>query len=420
MKMTQAALRDLVKEVAGEVVAEQMKESAAKGAEAAAAARAAGGSENVLDMGAFLQVLRGGGTPANSNERELKPGDRFFRALGAIQAGQGERGNKIAAATKWAKSDPRFRSFAGMEKDLSSVIESGGAVLIREELSDDFIAYLRPAHVLGKLGARVVPMSSNQLLIPAHTIGSTGGWIGEGEAAPTTAPSFGGVEMRLRTYASVVPVPNDLIKFAFLNAEAFVGADMRLDVGSAFDLAYLRGSGSNGQPQGVRWRGRATASLGTTLDNIVGDLLGCFTRAGEANLPMQRLGWGMSWKLWQKLASLRDTGTGLWLFKDEMRNGTLLGQPFVPSGQIKNNYDPYATGTANKTELYWFDLDSVLVGNSEEVQMLASIDGAYETGAGVKSALSRNETVIRVVAQTDVQVRYRDGVQIVDGIAWIN
>lgn len=427
--MTMDTLRATVREVAGEVYAERMTESAARGREASAPPAETG----ALDWQGFLRALQDSGGHYRAGSpgwAAIKAGDRFFRTVGALQAGDGSK----TAALAWLRAGAvdqladgvgtaarsLFKSNAPIiERDLSSVIQSGGAVLIREEVSDDLIEFLRPAQVLAGLGARDVPMQSTELVIPAHTIGSTGGWIGEGEPIPVTEPGFGAVEMRLRTYASVVPVPIDLIRYAFNNAEAFVAGDMRLDIASALDLAHLRGSGTNGQPLGVRWRGRVTRSLGDTTDNIINDLVGTMTRAGEASMPMQRMGWGLNWRVWQRLFTIRD-GIGGFLFKDEMTGGTLLGAPFRRSAVIRSNYDPYSTGTANKTELFWLDLDTVLIGRGDGVAMYTSQDGAYETSGGVKSALSRNQIVIRAVIKSDVNVRYRDGVQVVDGINWIN
>jgi|GEM_PF-4934242 len=419
--MTVEVLRDLVKEVAGEVVAEKMKESAAKGAEAAQG----GQSMSAADWQNLVsQISRSGasgngaGVPANVVQQ--KAGDRFFRLLGTLQA----TGGDVEAAKAWVKSgaDGRgvFKANAEIiERDLSSVIQAQGGLLVREEVSDDFIEFLRPAVVLSALGARDVPMQSTELTIPAQTVGSTGSWIGEGEPITVTAPGVGAVEMRLHTYGAIVPIPNDLLRYAFNNAEAWVASDMRLDIANALDTADLRGSGVAGQPLGLRWRGRVTRSLGDTTDNIINDLVGVFTRAGEASMPMQRLGWGLNWRVWQRLYTLRD-GIGGFLFKDEMNNGTIMGQPFKRSAIFKSNLDPYGTTVFNKTELYWFDLDSVMVARGDGVLLDVSNTAAYESNGTVKSTFSRNQTVIRALVKNDVNVRYRDGVQIVDGINWIN
>lgn len=415
--MTQETLRDLVKEVAGEVVAEKMKESAAKGAEAGQAMSATNWQELVTQLS---RSGAGAGQSSPGTAGVAKAGDRFFRTIGALQASDGDPERAKAWIKSGADGRGAFRAHAEtVERDLSSVIQQQGAILVREEISDDLIEFLRPAQVLTALGARDIPMSSTELTIPAQTVGSTGGWIGEGEPITVTAPGFGAVSMRLHTYGSIVPIPNDLLRYAFNNAEAFVANDMRLDIASAMDLADLRGSGVNGQPLGLRWRGRVTRSLGDTTDNIINDLVGCFTRAGESSMAMQRLGWGLNWRVWQRLYTIRD-GIGGFLFKDEMNNGTLMGQPYRRSAIFKSNLDPYGTTVFNKTELYWFDLDSVMVARGDGVAIYVSQDGAYESNGVVKSSLSRNQTVIRALIKNDVNVRYRDGVQVVDGINWIN
>lgn len=417
--MTQETLRSLIKEVAGEVHAEKMAESAAKGAEMASAPA----WQQMIQQ---LTSKSGGSAPAaNDYGRAQKPGERFFRLVGALSATMGD----VEEAKKWVKGEsknaafePRgvFRSRSEeIERDLSSVVQAGGAVLIREEISDDFIEFLRPAQVLTALGARDIPMGSTELTIPAQTVGSTGGWLGEGEPITVTAPGFGAVTMKLHQYGSIVPIPNNLLRYAANNAEAYVSADMRNDIALAMDLADLRGSGVNAQPLGVRWSGRVTRSLGNTTDNIINDLVGCFTRAGENLMPMQKLGWGLNYRVWQRLYTIRD-GIGGFLFKDEMNNGTLMGQPFKRSSVFKSNLDPYATGQFNKTELFWFDLDQVMVARGDGVAIELSREAAYEVNGVAKAAFSRDQTVVRALVGNDVGLRYRDAVQVVDGIDWIN
>lgn len=407
--MTETVLRDIMKEVAGQVFAERMEESQAKGA------------EKVGDWQDLLKQISGSGSSAGvaRSAADDKPGDRFFRSFGAMVAADMD----VDGAKKWAKSKDApsvIRKHAEViERDLSSVIQTGGAVLIKEEISEDLIEFLRPAQVLTALGARDIQMGSTELTIPAQTVGSAGGWIGEGEPIVVTAPGFGGVTMRLHTYGSIVPIPNDLIRYSFVNAEAFVGADMRADVAVAMDVADLRGPGTNGQPLGLRWRGRVTRSLGDTTDNIINDLVAPFTRAGEANMPMQRMGWGINYRVWQKLFTMRD-GVGGFLFKNELAGGTLMGLPFKRSTSFKSNLDPYATGTANKTEIAWFDLDSVMVARGDGVALDISREAAYESNGTTKSAYSRNQTVVRALIKNDVGLRYRDGAQYIDGINWIN
>ena len=66
------------------------------------------------------------------------------------------------------------------------------------------------------------------------------------------------------------------------------------------------------------------------------------------------------------------------------------------------------------------DMDTVMIGRADGVAILVSQEAAYEQNGVVKSSFSRNQTVVRAIIKTDVQLRYRDGVQLVDGIDWIN
>ncbi len=402
MEMTMQKLTDLIKEQVGEAVAAVREESQERSKK-----------DGVKSIGEALEKSSVSGTPTAKEIAGREPGQLVVRALRSlIQARKSH--DPLDAASNYAMETWGDETLA---KSLTAGEAVDGGILIRDAVSDDLIELTRPRAVVSALGGRDVPLPDGQLTIPAHTAGAAGGWIGEGEDIPTTQPKLGAKKMSAKTYGALVPISMRLIRRASRSADQFVITDLRNDIAQAHDTAWLRGSGANGQPKGLRFKGVATQSLGTALDNVLNDLVGPITRMGEADLAMGTLGIGLSFRSWQYLWLLRGTDDHF-LFQDEMNGGTLMGHRFRTSSKIKNNYDPYASGTANKTELYFMDMDEVLIGRGEGVLIDTSGTAAYVSGGQTRSAYQKDELLVRALSETDIETRYQDAVQIVDGIAW--
>lgn len=406
---TKEKLTDFVKEIAGKAVAEVMKENQAKGAEEREKQGAGGLPPHLL---AQLQ-LAASATVAKA--KQDGPGRAFAGAIRALYAtSKAASDDRPSVAAKWAEEKGGRPELA---KALNTATQVEGGFLIEDVVSDDFIELLRASTVITALGARMIPIpDAGTLTIPAITAGSTGGWIGEGEDIQTSQPTFGAKAMRAHTYASLVPFSNKLLRGTQGAVEEFVRDDIEQDVGVALETAYLKGSGSNAQPKGLYLIGVKTNSPGDTLDNVIAALTGCMTRMGEANLPMRKLGWGLSWAVWQHLFTRRD-GVGGFIFMDEMRGGTLLGQPFRTSTLMRSDLG----GGGDQTEFALFELNQVLVGRPDQIVVDVSDTASYKLGSGeVVSAYQRMEHLVRTAVHTDVQVRHPDAVQWVENVNWHN
>jgi HK97 family phage major capsid protein len=348
------------------------------------------------------------------------------RAAAAVRESKSVVEDAPAAAAEWLRknygdnpySEIVARSF-GQAKSLNATDQQAAGMFIKDETADGVIELLRPQIALMALGPREVPLPGGTLILPTHTTGSTGTWLGEEEEIPTTQPSFGERTMRGRTYAALVLISNKLLRSASIQMDAFVATDLRMDAGTALDLAYIRGN-SAARPRGVRHIGRATATSNATatLDTIDVDIVACLSRMGAAGLTMTRLGSMFSWREWQKLFNLRFTSGDRYVYRDELITGNLLGFPYRRTSNIPTNLSGAAESGGNESEFYMMDMDHVVVGRGEGFAIDISTEASVSVGNTQVNAYQRNQSVIRMMVETDINIRHQDAVQVVTGVTW--
>jgi HK97 family phage major capsid protein len=90
---------------------------------------------------------------------------------------------------------------------------------------------------------------------------TVGTWVGENTDAPASYPETGSLMLRAKKCISFVVMPNDLLRYASVAAEALIRSDMTKSLALTADLAYIAGSGSGTQPEGIL----ETANVGVVI-----------------------------------------------------------------------------------------------------------------------------------------------------------
>lgn len=438
---TEKDLRTMVRQELGHVLAERIIESREESQETVAKAK----ENEPAEFQKMLFALIAGQQPTKGFTRqgelfELEPGVR--RSPGASPAGQllGLSVRAAAAMKRQGVSEDDFqakaaewlldnyadhpygelaaKSISGQDtktKSLNASSQTAGGLFVQDTTADAVIELLRPQIALMALGPREVPLPGGTLILPTHTSGSTGTWLGEEEEIGFTQPAFGEKTLRGRTYAAMVLISNKLLRSASIQMDAFVSNDLRMDAGTALDLAFIRGN-SAARPKGVRYLGTATATSNATatLDTIDVDMVGCLARMGAAGLPMGRLGSMFSWREWQKLFNLRFTSGDRYVYRDELITGNLLGFPYRRTSNIPTNLG----GGTNESEFYFMDMDHVVVGRGEAFAIDISTEATVNVGGTQTNTFQKNQSAVRMMLEADINIRHASAVQIVTGVTW--
>jgi HK97 family phage major capsid protein len=109
---------------------------------------------------------------------------------------------------------------------------------------------------------------------------------------------------------------------------------------------------------------------------------------------------------------------GGFLFRAEMDRGMFRGYPFAWSQNIPNNLG----GSTNQSEIYLADMDEFVIADVPGIEIDASGDASYSTDGSTltNSAFDRDETLIRVIAEYDANIKHAASAVVMGSVPWGN
>lgn len=217
--------------------------------------------------GELLNVI--GNKPLDNTEIGLAPKEvRQFSLLKAIRAHANptDRAAQQAAAFELeasaAASEAYGREAQGIMipnevlrswavRDLNTTDDA--AVIADDFRGGSFIDVLRNQSSVMQAGATMLSGLSGNVKIPKKTAASAASWIStEGGASSESEPTLGQVTMAPKTLGAFTDITRLMMMQSSLDIEALVRNDLSTAIALAIDLGALAGSGSSGQPTGVK------------------------------------------------------------------------------------------------------------------------------------------------------------------------
>ncbi|KUO53188.1 MAG: hypothetical protein APF82_00955 [Sphingomonadales bacterium BRH_c42] len=374
-----------------------------------------------LKASAASPVIVPGGNPGNPGspgatvpaqpKAEMKPGVMVARIAQAVALGGSDQ-RTVANAAEQLYGSEMGQIVANMEQ----ATDTKGGFLVDEAYSSDFIDILRPRVVIRQMGARTIPMPEGNLTTRKKTAGTTASYVGERVPAPATGATVGQITMSAKRLTALVPITNQLIRRASMNVQMMIRDDLIEGVAVKEDQQFLRGTGSATAPTGLRnliAAGNVIASGGASALASVRAELGKLRLAVlNANIPMTQCGYIMSPRSLIFLESLNDAN-GNKAFP-EVAEGRLGMYPIGVTTSVPDNL---GAGT-NESEIYFGDFAQFMIGDTERVAIAASDVAAYDDGGTIRAAFSNDETVVRLIAEHDTQVRYDTAFAVLTGVVW--
>ncbi|MGH7165493.1 MAG: phage major capsid protein [Nitrospiraceae bacterium] len=345
------------------------------------------------------------------NEKAGDVGLTFGRALLCMAAGGMNRGDALGV---WKN---RFQGDKSVEKALSASDFTAGGALLQTEFAREVIEFLRPASVVMASLPRVISMGMGSIEIPKINTGAVASYVGENQFGGITEPSFGNLVLVRKKLKAEVPVSNDVLRFAAVNADQIIRDDAVAAMAQRQDAAFIRDDGTSFTPKGLRFQVPSVnviASAGTnTLVDIESELGRAELALRDKDVRFVRPGWLLSPRTERRLKTIRTGVNENYAFRDEMNAGRLNGFPYKVTTQI-----PEDLGAGTETEVYLTDFAEVIVGEAQELLVEASSVAAYNDGATLRSAFSRDQTVIKVMMQHDIGLRHDFAISVISGVLW--
>lgn len=340
-------------------------------------------------------------------------------------------------------------------KALLAGVGASGGFIVPPDYVAEIIELLRPAAVVRSANPRMMSMPRGTLTLPAQTQAATASYSGETSAITQSQQQLGQIVATYKKLTALVPVTNDLMRYADPAADAFVRDDLVKVIALREDLAFLLGDGTADAPRGFtsfanqfalqvgtgtqaapvaggiagNWLSTAnsTAAVGGnfinsngtyTLTTVAQELGGLVNKLDAANVPDFRRRWFMNPRSWNYLNNVQNS-LGLYVYRDELSKGTLLGYPFSKSTQIPTNiWD--ATGTNKDCSFVMLvEMTDALLLDSMMLELAVSREGSYVNSVGATvSAFQADQTLIRAIAEHDFQMRHVASIAVAEFVRW--
>lgn len=296
-----------------------------------------------------------------------------------------------------------------------------GGFLVPEDVSTEVIELLRPLSVVTAMGPRVVPMPNGNLTTNRRASGATFTYGGEQQDIKATGVSFGQVKLSAKKLSGLIPISSELLRTASTAVDRMIRDDALADAAQIQDRFFLRGSGTDFAPKGLRWQTLGTAFETThvltmtgspDLAKVTNDLGRMELALGKANVVFTGAHWVMAPRVAMYLTNLRD-GNGNLAFP-EMQDGQLRRKPVHITTEIPDNL-----GGGTESEIMLVHPAHVLVGEHMGIEIAMSTEAAYkDAGGNMQAAFSRDETLLRMIMQHDIGLRHLPAVAVLTGVTW--
>jgi HK97 family phage major capsid protein/HK97 family phage prohead protease len=370
--------------------------------------------------------VRGGQTNVIQVNETLPKGIGFARAVMAKAVSRIDHRNVMEVAKEMFPSDQRLHAHLKATVPAGTTTQSVWAspLVDQTNLASEFIEYLRPATIIGKLTqVRRVPFNVRMV---EQTGGGNGYWVGEGAPKPLTSFSFAAITMPYTKVAAISVITQELARFSSPSADMLVRDGLRDALVERIDIDFIdpaEAGTANVQPASITNGLTALTSAGTSADNARTDLANIVSSFVEANLNTEGLVIIMPTTLALAL-SFQVNSLGQPQFPGlNMGGGMLNGIPVITSQYAAN-----ASGggnlviALNQRELFLADDGQVTVDASTEasLQMLDNPTNNSATGTPttVVSMYQTNSIALRAERFINWRKRRSTAVVYMDDVNW--
>lgn len=152
-------------------------------------------------------------------------------------------------------------------RDMTTAGVSGSNYLVgTENQAGNFIELLRNRSVALAMGATRIGGLVGNVTIPKQTAAGTAYWLADETTSITESqPTIGQLNLTAKHVAALTEISEQLMRQSSPDAEQMVMSDLAKVLALAVDVAIIRGSGSNGQPQGIVGTSGVGSVSGTSL-----------------------------------------------------------------------------------------------------------------------------------------------------------
>jgi len=345
---------------------------------------------------------------------------------------------RTAAHEAYGESHPVTRA-------LAATTGTSGGFAVPEDYMAEIIPLLRAAAVVRSAGPRVIPMPRGTMRLPGQSSAASATYGSEIQKIPTSQQGFNQIVASYKKLTALVPVSNDMMRYADPAIDAFVRDDLVKIVALREDIAFLTGDGTQDTPKGFlgfandyvratagtigNWSTSGnsvyavggtfiTSNMVYTLATVANELGGAINRLDVALVPDNRRVWFMHPRTFNYLNNVQNS-LAIYVFRDELSRGTLLGYPFKKTAQLPINIYDSSSTNQDLSFVFLAEMTEAMVLDSMQLELAVSKEGTYIDGGGnTISVFQNDQTLIRAIAEHDFQLRHAAAVAVIQNVRW--
>lgn len=328
--------------------------------------------------------------------QNIEPGVKMARYAMALFRSKGNLNDALSICQnekRWMDQTPEVATVLKAAVAAGDTTTSGWAseLVYNQNLASEFIDFLRPMTVLGKLqGLRRVPFN---IRVASQTSSSTGYWVGQGAPVPVSKPGVSSQTLGIAKCAGLVSIDEELAMSSSPSAELLVRDDLAKTIATFLDVQLLDpnvAAVANVNPASLTNGLTAIVPTGTAAANLRTDLATMLKSWAQGDLDASKGVWIMTPNQALNIGLLLNS-LGLPLYPGiNITGGELLGLPVIVSNSANIPGSPDSGNMivlVNPQEIFLADEGQVTiqVSNEASIQML---DNPTNTSTGSTTATS--------------------------------
>ncbi|MBH1625999.1 phage major capsid protein [Stenotrophomonas maltophilia] len=357
------------------------------------------------------------------SRKNEEQGIGFARFAMAMYAGKGD----VSSAKAFAENT--FRDDVRLNEIMKAAVAAGnttdpawaGNLVQYQNLSSEFVDFLRPRTIIGQLGAGNVPGLRRvpfNVRIPGKTAKGRAQWVGEGFRKPVTKSGYDAAELKWAKIAGISVITEELARFSDPSIQILVRDDLsdavieRMDE-DFVDPAKAAGTGAGLSPASIT---NGVTAIPATGD-VDTDIAALWATADSTNLPVQSAVYITDSATARALATRKNA-----LGNREYPNVSMLGGDIDGVPLVVSNYVPAGMFIlAFTSEIYLADDGVVTIDISKEATIIMDDDAtATPTIAQIQSMFQTNQLAIRAERFVNWKKRRPQAVAYLSGVDWTN
>lgn len=360
--------------------------------------------------------------------QNLPKGIGLARYAKAIAWGRMNMTSPIEYAKQWDDSTPEVSATLKTAVGAGTTTDSTWAspLVYANNLVSEFVDYLRPMTILGKLdGVRRVPFN---IRYPIQNGGSTVAWVGQGAPKPVSKLSFTSGSLGIAKAAGIVVLTQELVRFSSPAAELVVRDDMAAQMVYFLDQQFIDpgvAAVSNVSPASIlngASNVRQAANAWTSMANVLTDVKVFLSTFASNEIALNGAYWIMTPDTALSLSLLLTTGGENRAFPDiTIDGGSFCGIPVIVSNSVPHSTSAGAiVALVKASEVFLADDGGVNITVSGEASLnmdtAPTNNSATPTATSVVSMFQTDSIAIRAERFINWSLRRTYGVGYIDNM----